>query len=257
MARTRIGKPLVGARIAITRPVGAGAAMARRVRKLGGIALSLPGSSLRAADDVDAARAALERALACDPVIFASPAAVRFAAKLLPLRTRASLLATGRGTARALQRAGLRDVIVPPRADSEGLLALPILQRLGGRRVGIVGAPGGRGLLQARLAARGAKIILAYVYRRVPARLGRRHVQALLGGRMPLYVPLSSAETLDHLLAGLPDAARRALLAGTAIASSARLLRAARRAGFARALRARSASDADLVHVVIAAHAAR
>ncbi len=220
---------------------------------LGGVAFSLPGSSLRAVDDPIAARAALDRALRADFVIFSSPAAVRFAAKLRPVRTRAILLAPGRGTAAALHRAGCNETIVPPRADSEGLLALPILQRLRGKRVGIVGAHGGRGLLQRELVARGADIVFAEVYRRMPARLDRRHAYALRG-RTPLYVHLSSNEALANLLARLPDAARRALLAGAAIASSARLLRAARHAGFARVVRARSASDSDLIEAIVTAH---
>lgn len=253
--RDQSAKSLKGTRVAITRPAGAGTAMMRRVRAFGGGALSLPGSSLHAIDNAKMARASLRAALTCDVLIFSSPAAVRFAARLSPLRTRAAILAPGRGTASALRRAGCDRAIVPARADSEGLLALPILQRVRGKRIGIVGAPGGRGVLEGELATCGAKILHAHVYQRVPARLDRRHARALLRTRAPLYVPLSSVETIGNLLASLPDAARCALLAGTAIVSSDRLRRAARTAGFARALRARSASDADLIEAVIAAHA--
>src|SRR6185312_13031067 len=70
-------RSLRGTRIAITRPAGAGGAWASRVRALGGTPLLLPGSSLRAAPDAAAARKALRTALACDIVIFTSPAAVR------------------------------------------------------------------------------------------------------------------------------------------------------------------------------------
>jgi uroporphyrinogen-III synthase len=73
--------------------------------------------------------------------------------------------------------------------------------------------------------------------------------------RAPLYVPLSSSEALRNLLTALPGNAKRALLGGTAIASSARLLQAARAAGFARVLRAESAHDGDLVAAIVAAHA--
>ncbi|MDQ2972299.1 MAG: uroporphyrinogen-III synthase, partial [Pseudomonadota bacterium] len=106
MARTRTRKPLIGARVAITRPAGTAATMCARVRALGGVAFSLPGSSPRAADDTVAARAGLNLALNADFLIFSSPAAARFAAMLRPLRTRAILLAPGQGTANALKRAG-------------------------------------------------------------------------------------------------------------------------------------------------------
>ncbi|HET9834842.1 MAG TPA: uroporphyrinogen-III synthase [Rhodanobacteraceae bacterium] len=252
---SRSGKPLTGARVAITRPVGAGAALRKRVRALGGIPLSLPGSSLRATDDPGTARAALREGLSGDVVIFTSPAAVRFAARLLPLRTRAVVVAPGAGTATALRRVADLDAMTPARADSEGMLTLAQLQRVRGKRVCIVGAPGGRGLLESTLRKRGAHVVLAQVYQRVPARLDRRHTLPLSRNRAPLYVPLSSSEALRTLLVALPEESTCALLAGVAIASSERLLQSAREAGFARVLRAESANDADLIAAILDAHA--
>lgn len=240
-------------RVAITRPAGTGAALARRVRALGGIPLSLPGSSLHGIDDTGAARTALRKALAADVAIFTSPAAVRFSARLGHLHTRACVLAPGRGTADALHRAGVHDVLHPDREDSEGVLALPILRDARGKRVALIGAAGGRGLLQRELAARGATVVQAHVYGRMPPRLDRRHARALLhDAGKPLYVLLSSVDALGHLLNGLPDDARRALLAGTAVVSSARLADAADRAGFARTLHSNSAHAAELLAAVVA-----
>jgi uroporphyrinogen-III synthase len=252
---SRSGKPLADTRVAITRPAGTGGALRRRVHARGGTAVPLPGSSLRAAEDPRTARAALRAALAGEVVIFTSPAAVRLAVRLLPLRTRATVIAPGAGTAAALRRIAGLEATVPARADSEGMLALPELQRLRGRHVGIIGAPGGRGLLESTLHKRGAHVAQVHVYRRVPARLDRRHLHGLLGDRAPLYVPLSSSEALRNLLRTLPDGAKRALLAGTAVASSERLLQAARAAGFAHVLRAESAGDADLIAAIVAARA--
>ena len=247
-------QPLAGARIVITRPVGTGAALVRKVRALGGEPILLPGSSLRPSADVSAARRALQAALACPVAIFTSPAAVRFARKLTPLRSRATVIAPGAGTRKALQRAGVAEVRTPLREDSEGMLELDILQDVGGRQIGIIGAAGGRGLLAGELARRGADVVHAHVYRRLPARLDHRHHDALLQNdpRRPLYVLLSSAEALAHLLAELPDDARRVLLAGTAVVSSARLARVARNAGFARELRAPSARANDMLAAMTA-----
>ncbi|TAN03761.1 MAG: uroporphyrinogen-III synthase [Rhodanobacteraceae bacterium] len=246
-------RPLAGTRIAITRPAGTGRALARRVRALGGTPLLLPGSSLCASPDTKAARAALRIALACDVVIFTSPAAVRFARRLANLRCRAQVLAPGTGTQRALQRVGCKKVTAPAREDSEGILALPILHEVRGKRVGIVGATGGRGLLDAELKARGAHAVHAFVYRRLPARLDRRHADALRHDmHEPLYVLLSSAEALANVLAALPADARHALLAGIAVASSARLASVAHDAGFARVLRADSAHANAMLATVVA-----
>lgn len=247
-------QPLGGARIVITRPAGTGAAVVRKVRVLGGQPILLPGSSLRPPADVSAARQALQAALACPVAIFTSPAAVRFARKLAPLRSRATVIAPGAGTRKALQRAGVAGVQTPSREDSEGMLELDMLQDVGGQQIGIIGAAGGRGLLAEELARRGAEVVHAHAYRRLPPRLDHRHCDALLQSdtRQPLYVLLSSAEALTNLLAALPDDARRTLLAGTAIVSSARLGCAAREAGFARELRAPSARADDMFAAITA-----
>lgn len=246
-------RPLAGSLIVITRPAGTGGAWTSRVRELGGTPLLLPGSSLRAAPDATAARRALRTALMCDIAIFTSPAAVRFARRLGALHGRARVIAPGAGTLRALHRAGITNIETPAREDSEGILALPALRNVRGQRIGIVGAAGGRGLLDRELATRGAEVTHAHVYQRAPARLDRRHTGALRRGtRKPLYVLLSSAEALANIVASLPDDARRALLRGIVVASSQRIASAARKAGFARILRARSAHARAMLGAIAA-----
>jgi uroporphyrinogen-III synthase len=237
---------LGGRTLVITRPAGTAAAVARQVRRCGGVPLLLPGLSLRAADDAERVRAALRLALGDDLLLFTSPAAVRFAAALLPLDTGASVLAVGQGTAHALRRHGLA-ALAPGRPVSECLLALPVLQRLRGRRVALVGAPGGRGLLREQLAARGARLREVHVYRRVPPRLSRRHLQAAMRLSPEACVLLSSAEALRNLQAILPPPAWARLRAAVAVVSSERLAALARDMGFARVCMATSAGSADLL----------
>lgn len=232
--------------VVITRPVGDGAALARRVRAAGGVPLLLPGLSLRGMADAAGMRAAMRQALADELLVFTSPAAVRYAAALAPLRTRATVLAVGRGTAHALRRQGVL-AQAPSRQDSEGLLDLPAARDLRGRRVALVGAPGGRGVLRGQLAARGARLRELQVYRRVPPRLDRRHVEAVLALPRSARVLLSSAEALRNLVDLLPASALARLCAAVAVASSARLAQAAREAGFARIVQAESALAADLL----------
>ncbi|MGA7437619.1 MAG: uroporphyrinogen-III synthase, partial [Luteibacter sp.] len=146
-------QPLRNVTVVITRPAGTAGPLARRVRKLGGVPVSVPGLSLRATEDASAVDASLRRALEGDVLIFTSPAAVRFAADVLPLATRATVVAVGRGTARALKTAGVGHVLFPETSqDSEGVLALPELATVAGRRVALIGAPGGRGVLREALA---------------------------------------------------------------------------------------------------------
>ncbi|HEX7111175.1 MAG TPA: uroporphyrinogen-III synthase, partial [Mizugakiibacter sp.] len=206
----------------------------------------------------ETARRALRAALRADVAVFTSPAAVRHAARLAPLRfARATtVIGVGAGTARALHRAGVARALHPAtRQDSAGALMLPGLENLRGRRVALIGAPGGRGVLDEALVCRGATLLHAHVYRRVPPRLTRRHLAALAAVRGPLYVLLSSAEALAQLRAALPPPAWSRFVGGVAVVSSARLAAAARRAGFAAIAQARSALAADLLAAAVAAHA--
>jgi uroporphyrinogen-III synthase len=241
------GAKLGGRRLVITRPAGTAAALARKVRAWGGVPMLLPGLSLRGASDQTAARIAFQLALADDLLIFTSPAAVAFAAALMPVATSSTIFAVGQGTARALQRHGISAPLVPARQDSEGLLDHPALRELAGQRVALIGAPGGRGLLGEQLVMRGAQLREVHVYRRVAPRLDRRHVDALLQLPSSALVLLSSAEALNHLCRLLPPPALARFLAATAVVSSERLAAAASAAGFARVSRAASALSADLL----------
>lgn len=242
-----IGK-LRGRVIVITRPAGTATAFARQVRARGGVPLLLPGLALRAADDIRQAAAHLRTALGEDDLLlFTSPAAVRFAAALAPLHTRATVLAVGQGTAATLRRRGLPALAPTQRQDSEGLLDLPALRDVRGRKLALIGAPGGRGLLQQQLHDAGARLREVWVYRRSAPRLDRRHVDAVLHLPASARVLLSSAQALGHLHEGLPAAAWRRLCAATAVVSSERLAVAARQAGFKRLRMAASAGAIDML----------
>lgn len=241
-------QPLRNVTVVITRPAGTAGPLARRVRKLGGIPLSVPGLSLRATEDASAVDASLRRALEGDVLIFTSPAAVRFAADVLPLATRAAVIATGRGTARALRTANVANVLFPEISqDSEGVLALPDLADVTGLRVALIGAPGGRGLLREALLARGAVLDEVHVYHRVAPRIDRRHIDPLLKLTRRSAVLLSSAEALDHLHRALIAPAWRRLVQAVAVVSSERLRVVALGMGFERVVVARSALPADLL----------
>ncbi len=240
--------PLHGRTVVITRPSGTGSSLAREVRKRGGTPVLLPGLSLHGVDRPSESAAALRAALGDDLLIFTSPAAVRYAARLAPLQTRATVFAVGQGTARALRRHGVKAPLAPTsRQDSEGLLDHPLLAEPRGLSVGLIGAPGGRGVLRTTLAERGVRLREVHVYQRGVPRWQARHLEALQ--RMPddARVLFSSAEALGNLQQGLPAHAWSRLRVAVAVASSERLAEAARAAGFSRVLVAASALSADLL----------
>jgi uroporphyrinogen-III synthase len=230
------------------RPIGGHATLRRAVARQGGRLLALSPWKLVANHDVPV-RASLTRALAAQSVIFTSPMAVRAAGVLQPLRARReqAWFAVGTGTAGALRRAGIDTVASPARMDSEGLLALPGLRELHGATVGLVTAPGGRDRIETILRRRGAKMLRADVYARVPVPLLPRAITALRALRGRPWLALSSGGALSQVLAVLPEDARRALLRARVAAASARLATVARQAGFADVVVAASARPADLV----------
>jgi len=253
--------PLAGATIVVTRPSTSAAPMKRCVEALGGRALGLPGTRVYAVADAAAARRELRAARSADVVIFVSPNAVRHAFSLLPslrFTSATRVCAVGAGSARALQRRGVREVLWPrTRQDSEGLLALPELARMRGQRVLLIDAPQGRDLLPTVLRSRGAEVAHVPVYRRGSARLDRRHFAALSAAAQPLFVQLSSAETLLHLRERLPAALFEKLIGADVIASSERIAAAVRAQGSRRVHVAASAGPADMLattKAVVAQH---
>lgn len=196
-----------------------------------------------------ATRTALARALAADVVIFTSPPAVAAAIGLQPLAARAgqAWLAVGAGTARALVLAGVADVEAPARMDSEGLLALPALSAMAGRSVGLVTAPGGRGVIAQTLIESRADLRRADVYARVPTPPSLARISRLMTLHGPWLLPLSSGEALTRTLAALPPPALARLRTAQVLAASDRLADLARASGFTRITRADDAQPASLL----------
>ena len=217
--------------------------------------LALSPWRLQALDD-PASREGLRAALACSRIVFTSPAAVRAATHLRALRAREGQqwFAVGAGTAAALRRAGIATVIAPTRMDSDGLLALPGLQDVRGRDIGLVTAAGGRELIAPTLRGRGARVLRANVYARIATRPSPRAINDLRALQAPAWLMLSSGAALEQLLATLPADALTALRSAHVAAASDRLARLAQSHGFRHIVTAASAMPRAMVDA--AAHAA-
>ncbi|HEY0502525.1 MAG TPA: uroporphyrinogen-III synthase [Lysobacter sp.] len=234
------------------RPRGEHAALRRAAARHGARLVALSPWRLQSRDDDDA-RAALRRALDAPRVLFTSPAAVRAAHALQPLRPRRGQrwFAVGAGSAAALRRAGIPDVAAPTRMDSEGLLALPGLQAIAGTAIGLVTAPGGRGMLAPVLQARGAQVLRADVYARVPVAPAPRALAALREAAAPAVLALSSGEALRRTLAAVPDDIATILRNARVVAASDRLADLARGLGFSDIVVARGPRPRDLIDAAV------
>lgn len=181
------------------------------------------------------ASAALAAALTAPQVIFTSPAAVRFALQHgpLPMVSGQRGFAVGRTTANALRRAGMAEPRWPDTAQrAEGLLALPELQAVQGQPVGLITAPGGRDLLATGLAARGARVIRAEVYRRQPVTPSPARLRALFAPHPARALLVTSGEALAGLWDTLSPGQRQQACQWPVVASSARLAGLLRSDGF-------------------------
>ena len=148
----------------VLRPGEAGQALVSTINALGVSSCHMP-----ALDILPLSAERPEEAF--DYYIFISPTAVKMSFAVAPdwLPSSANLIAVGSGTAKALQRYGHAEVIVPEHYNSEGLLALAELSSVTDKRVLIVKGVGGRKLLQETLSERGADCQSWSVYRREPA----------------------------------------------------------------------------------------
>jgi uroporphyrinogen-III synthase len=158
--------PLAGLNIVITRPREQAVDLHRRIEQLGGKSQLFPLLEIEAVHDEQVLREQLSHLNQTDLAIFISPNAVRYgmaairAAGELPASLK--IASVGQGSAKALHELGIARVIAPTeRFDSEGLLALPELQKVAGKRVLILRGDGGREILGDTLKARGA--IVEYV----------------------------------------------------------------------------------------------
>lgn len=198
--------PLAGVVVAVTRPRAQAGGLVRRIEAEGARVIRFPTIDIAPPADPAVPRALIARLDGFDLSIFVSANAV--ARGLALVRERGAwppslrVAAIGRATAEALGAAGLRDVIVPrERFDSDALLALPALSAacVRDRRIVIFRGAGGRERLAAALAARGAQVEHAVVYRRVRP---DRDANVIAGpgrrGEVAVVV-VTSAEALHNL----------------------------------------------------------
>jgi uroporphyrinogen-III synthase len=174
-----------------------------------------PALTIEPPSDAAAARSLLGGLSGCDYAVFISSNAAEMGLSLLgnewPAGPRP--VAVGEGTAAALRRRGIADVIVAQgSADSDGLLALPQLLSVEGKRILIFRGEGGRERLADELRTRGAEVGYVESYRRGcptadPTPLLERWERDPLDA-----VTVMSSETLDNLWAMIGAGGQRLLL---------------------------------------------
>jgi uroporphyrinogen-III synthase len=228
--------PLQGARIVVTRPARQAAGLAQQIAVLGGTPVMFPAIVILPPAD----RSAIERAqrdlAQYDYAVFVSANAVEYGVGD-PASWPAHLvaLAPGPGTATALADVGIGQVRIPATTmDSEGLLALPELADVKGKRIVIYRGGGGRDLLGEALAGRGAQVDYVECYRRAKPYGDFGSMAAAWQAGEIDALTLTSSEGLDNLWELFDGLSRPNMTATPTFVPHARIAQRARTLGFRR-----------------------
>ena len=216
--------PLAGIGVLVTRPEHQADGLVAAIESAGGTAFCLPAIEI-VPRDVAAVEQEIAELNEPDIAIFVSPNAVRFG---LAHAGSAQVAAVGPATAAAIAAAG-RDVDIRPAEgfDSEHLLAEPALENVGGKTVRIVRGTSGRELLADTLRERGAIVEYLAVYeRRRPVVEVDDIERAWPEGGIDA-VTVMSVETLQNLVAMLPESRRRSLGETLLVTPAARVIKEA------------------------------
>lgn len=211
--------PLAGIGVVITRPAKQAAVLAQGIAALGGEPIICPAMFIAPPLDAAPLLDALRRLAEFDYVLFVSAnAAEAVLARQPAWPATLTAIAVGPTTAGALSAGGIAPVLTPPtRYDSEGVLELPALQQVEGRRFVLFrgeGASGetGRETMRETLEARGASVLPVKCYRRMrPTTIAVTLLNAWRGGNVDAVVA-TSTEVLDNFLDMIGDAGRALLL---------------------------------------------
>ncbi|MBI4882051.1 MAG: uroporphyrinogen-III synthase [Planctomycetes bacterium] len=254
--------------IAITRPAGQSASLARHVAAAGADAFLLPLIVIEGPPDAAQLRQALQRLEDIDLVVFSSANAVRFVLDEIEnggcapahALARQIVAAMGEGTAAVLAERGLPGALVPAPAGVAGLVPL-LAERvaLAGARVLLPLGDRARRALPEALAAAGARVTEVTAYRTLPAPPAQaaRLEEALLGGAIDV-VTFASGSAVEGLAAALGAERSRACLARAGVAVLGDTAAAAlTRLGVVADARARVRSDAGLCQAALGVAEAR
>jgi uroporphyrinogen-III synthase len=173
--------PLDGVGVLVTRPEFQAMPLCRILESLGATTLRLPAVEIKPLKDRRALMEQLGVLENFDVILFTSANAVRFGVSFLDQKRDLTLATLGPATSRALNQAGYRVAIQPGESfDSAALLSHPRLEHVAGHRILIIKGAHGRDLVQQELTRRGATVLSADVYERVPSVFSAAALEAVL-----------------------------------------------------------------------------
>lgn len=217
-------------RIVVTRPAHQAESFCQMLERAGAIALRCPLLTIAPTPNTPSLLHLIENISSFDLLLFNSPNAANLGipqidSRCSNLRSRVRIAAIGAKTAHAITDLGYRVDICPKTGfDSESLLALPILENVGGMKIAILRGSGGRDLTSSVLRSRGAEVSHVQVYeRRPPTKEHFEQIeQTLLHNRFDA-VTITSGEAFLALWKEISTKARQLLNRSTFLFGSKRI----------------------------------
>jgi uroporphyrinogen-III synthase len=250
-------KDLQDLHILVTRPEPQADELCRLISARGGYPIHFPTIAFAPPPDESVFQESLTHLAEQDWLIFISPqavyASIAHIRRVWPhLPETVKWAAVGSGTAKALLQAGYQVTLTPDSEwSSDGLLAMPALQQVQGKKIAIIRGVGGRELLDKTLAERGAHILPVIAYQRILPYVDVSDCLKRLHQHQIDVIICSSFEGVNNLKILLGDAGWPYLSEIPVIVMSERIKVLAEDLGFRRIWVAHNASQTGILDVMV------
>ena len=159
----------------------------------------------------------------------------------------AHYIAVGEATGNAFAAVGVLNAAVPDDPRSEGIIALPGLDELAGRRVVILRGDGGRHMIAPTLTDRGASVDYCEVYKREYSSDPQGELVKSWQSQGVDSIIITSGGLLSHIVQLATASAKDWLLSRLLIVPSIRVVLEAKELGFTQIINAEGASNQALI----------
>ncbi|GKS70335.1 uroporphyrinogen-III synthase [Nitrosomonas sp. PY1] len=243
---------LAGVNVLVTRPQHQCAYLADGIRARGGNPVLFPVLTITDVEHPESLVQLVKRLEQFDWAVFVSPNAVHKAMQFISQHSafppHLKIAAVGKGSADALKRYGVNEVLIPAEQfDSEALLRLEPLQDLTGKRVVIFRGVGGRPLLGDTLIQRNASLEYAECYRRKKPEGDIASLLAIWSRGEIHAVIITSSEGLHNLFDMLGKLGQQLLESTPIFTNYERIVRTAQGLGLEKIIKTTMAGDEGLL----------
>lgn len=241
-------------KVLITRPEKPGKLLTQKLNKAGIYSFSQPMFDYQVYSNLNEVNSLLGT-LNNPIIIFVSVAAVEYAQQILPLSQwqYTHVISVGRATQQALQQLNISSDC-PKNQASEGMLNLPVLNKINNKDILIVRGNGGREHLAEQLHERGANVAYLESYQRIWREVGNKQISLWQAKELNCIVATSNA-ILEKIVSLLSNTDKTLVNRYLWIVASKRIAENAKALGATNVINANGASDDNILSALTSAQA--